>query len=146
MDKKHFIDLIDDIIDEYELDWGNGEVDIDFETETGYLTVEAPGHAVVGVFLNPIVAYVVKQKNKNNSDTDEFISGHIKKAIAEHIEDFSADDEFNEIGYEVTSNPNNHFTPSEFFRTLQDSEEFFTETARKLRQDAYGIADFEDED
>ena len=143
MDKKHFIDLIDDITDEYELDWGNGEVDIDFETETGYLTVEAPGHAVVGVFLNPIVAYVVKQKNKNNSDTDEFISGHIKKAIAEHIEDFSADEEFNEIGYEVTSNPNNHFTPSEFFRMLQDDETFFKEMACKLRHEIYDIPDLE---
>ena len=146
MDKKHFIDLIDDIVDEYELDWGNRDVDIDFDTETGYVLVEAPHHATIYVDLDPIIAYIVKHKFEDNSDTDEFISAHIKKAIAEHIEDFSADEEFNEIGCEVTSNPNNHFTPSEFLRMLQDDEEFFTETARKLRQDIYGIADLEDED
>ena len=146
MDKEYLTDLIYDIIYEHDLDWGNGEVDIDFESKAGYLTAEAPHHVTVYVDLDPIVAYIIENKPDVTQNNDKIISGNIERAIAESMETFSADEEFDELYEPVTSNPNNHFTPSGFLRMLESDEEFFTETARKLRQEVYGTPDLEDAD
>ena len=142
MDKKHFIDLIDDIVDEYELNWGNGEYDVDFESKTGYLIVESPWHSTRYVDLDPIVSYIVEHKLDATPDNDKLILGNIKRAIAESVEDFSADEEFDEL-YDP-SNPHKTFSPSEFIKILQDAETFFKETAYKLRHETCDIPDLED--
>ena len=146
MDEKHLIDLIDDITDEYEFNWNNGEYDIDFESQTGYLIVESPWHSTRYVDLDPIVSYIVEHKLDATPENDKLISGNIKRAIADCLEDYSADEEFDELYEPVTSNPNNHFTPSEFLRILQNSEDFFKDVADKLRHAAYGIPDLENAD
>lgn len=142
MDKKHFIDLIDDIVDEYELNWCNGEYDIDFESKTGYLMVEAPNNSTRYVDIDPIVSYIVEHRLENTPDNDKLILGNIKRAIAESVENFSADEEFDEL-YDP-SNPYKTFSPSEFIKILQDAETFFKETAYKLRHETCDIPDLED--
>ena len=142
MDKKHFIDLIDDIIDEYELNWNHREYDVDFESKTGYLVVEAPNNSTRYVDIDPIVSYIVEHRLENTLDNDKLILGNIKRAIAESVENFSADEEFDEL-YDP-SNPYKTFSPSEFIKILQDDETFFKEMASKLRHEIYDIPDLED--
>lgn len=142
MDKKHFIDLIDDIFEEYELNWSHREYDVDFESKTGYLVVEAPNNSTRYVDIDLIVSYIVEHRLENTPDNDKLILGNIKRVIAENIEDFSADEEFDEL-YDP-SNPHKTFSPSEFIKILQDDETFFKEMAYKLRHETHGIPKLEE--
>lgn len=137
IDEKHFIGLIEEIVDRYELDYGQGRCEVSFNDGVGYLIVEAPLHSIVAVSLNPIVSYIVEHDLDATPENDEFISGHIKRAIADCLNDFSANEELREYRDEISVSPDGRGMPANSVRAiLANSEEFFKETAYRLRRDA----------
>ena len=142
MDEKHFTDLVEKIIDHYELDYGHGRFEVNFADGTSYLVVEAPRHSTITMSLNPIVSYIVEHKLDATPENDKLISGNIKRAIAEILEDYSADEELDYYRDEISISPEGHGMPANFFKViLADCEDFFKETAHNLRQDSKGIPD-----
>lgn len=137
IDEKHFIGLIEEIVEQYELDYGHGRFDVSFNDGAGYLVVEAPLHSVVAVSLSSIISYVVEHELDSTPENDAFISRRIKLAVADCLEDFSANEELHEYRDEISVGPSGRGMPANSLRAvLTDCEDFFKETAYKLRQDS----------
>lgn len=112
--------IAQNIIEEYKLNYNNAEIIVG--DEGCQMTVEAPNHATVTV-------------NISFDSTDE---GNEKATmlneIADEINDFNTDDEFDEMwSYEFGKH--NNFRPSQFFRMLLEDEDYFDQCSEKMYQE-----------
>lgn len=107
------IDIAEDIIETYELDYGNSETFV--QGNNVFVTVEAPNHATIGVAV------------PNRTDRIG-----LARRLAYEMDSFDADEEFDELWSKEFAG-RNHFTPSGFLRMLEEDQEYFDKTADALR-------------
>lgn len=151
MTEKHLIDLINRVVDQYELDHGNGYVDVDFDYKIGSLIVESPHHSFVDVNLNPLVRYIVNYELEPTPENDKFVLGNIKRLTIKGLEDFSTDDNLNdfydpsytELCNEFILNPNFHFGISRYLEMKHDEDDF-KEKACLMKEEIEGIPSVEE--
>lgn len=106
------VSIAQDIIDRYELDYGNAEICP--QGDEVYITVEAPNNSTV-------TAYV-----PNDADRK-----HILETLVRRMLEFDADDEFDEL-WSAEFGKHNGFTPSRFLRMLIEDMEYFERTSDRL--------------
>lgn len=106
------ISIAQDIIDKYELDYGNAEICP--QGDEVYITIEAPNNSTVTV-------YVPNDANKKT----------ILKTLVQRTLEFDADDEFDELWF-AEFGEHNGFTPSQFLRMLTEDMKYFEWTSDRL--------------
>ncbi|MFT9059760.1 hypothetical protein [Bifidobacterium aquikefiri] len=124
MNTHQALDIVTSIIDEQELDHGNGEAYIIDDTDALYVSVEAPNNATVGDII-PITATTIRRD--------------IVNALRDMMWRFDADDEFDEL-YSPEFMHHNGFTPSRFLNMLTEDQKYFEHVADRLNN-ARTIAD-----
>ncbi|MHA3723747.1 hypothetical protein ACXR2T_07695 [Leucobacter sp. HY1910] len=111
-------DSIQALLEAHDLDYGNAEVE-----DGDFMTVEAPNHATWRV------------------DTDGFedggTMGDLKATIAQDLDDFDPDEQFDEI-WSPEFGEHNGFTPRQFLDGLREDKAFFEHAAMRLRAEANG--------
>ena len=105
-------DKAKELIEQHELDWGNGECFIQrdagrSERSELYMTLEAPNHATVSVTVP--------------AEADE---KGLRRAMADGLLDFDPDEEFDECWSREFA-ARNGFTPSGFLSGLQEDKAYF---------------------
>ena len=105
-------DKAKELIEQHELDWGNGECFIQrdagrSERSELYMTLEAPNHATVSVTVP--------------AEADE---KGLRRAMADGLLDFDPDEEFGECWSREFA-ARNGFTPSGFLSGLQEDKAYF---------------------
>lgn len=108
------VENVEDFMEEAYLNHGNSEVFI--QRDEIYMTVEAPNNSTMG-YAVPI-----------GSTMED-----VYKLNVAHMEDFDADDEFNEF-WSGEFGRHNGFTPGSFLEMLKEDEEYFRNTAKELRK------------
>lgn len=106
------ISIAQDIIDKYELDYGNAEICP--QGDEVYITVEAPNNSTVTVYV------------PNDADRKTVL-----KALAQRTLEFDADDELDEL-WSAEFGEHNGFTPSRFLCMLIEDMEYFERTSDRL--------------
>ncbi|WP_369343254.1 hypothetical protein [Bifidobacterium fermentum] len=124
MNTHQALDLVTSIIDERELDYGNGEAYIIDDTDALYVSVEAPNNATTGDII-PITATTT--------------TGDIESRLRDMMWRFDADDEFDEL-YSPEFMHHNGFTPSRFLNMLMEDQQYFEHAADRLNN-AHTIAE-----
>lgn len=144
MDAKHLIDLINEVIKEYELDRGNGGLnDIDVGTLECSIVVEAPNHSIVRVNLDSVIWYL--SIHQSDEDIDKIILGNIKLAIAKRIRLFSVNDELDYFYESSITNPHCRFTRSECWNLCMDDKAYFKDLEHRLRMETIGIPEIKED-
>ena len=107
--ERALVDKAKDLIERYELDYGNSECFIQRDNGTDFLyaTLEAPNHGTVTATL---------PADSNTRD--------LRCAMAEACADFDAEEEFNELWSPEFSQHNN-LSPIQFIHNLNDDQEYF---------------------
>lgn len=102
-------DKAKELIEQHELDWGNGECFIQRDAGHSelYMTLEAPNHATVTVTVP--------------AEADE---KGLRRAMADGLLDFDPDEEFDECWSREFA-ARNGFTPSGFLSGLQEDKAYF---------------------
>lgn len=102
-------DKAKELIEQHELDWGNGECFIQRDAGHSelYMTLEAPNHATVSVTVP--------------AEADE---KGLRRAMADGLLDFDPDEEFDEYWSREFA-ARNGFTPSGFLSGLQEDKAYF---------------------
>ena len=102
-------DKAKELIEQHELDWGNGECFIQRDAGHSelYMTLEAPNHATVTVTVP--------------AEADE---KGLRRAMADGLLDFDPDEEFGECWSREFA-ARNGFTPSGFLSGLQEDKAYF---------------------
>lgn len=113
-------EAIKDVIDEYELDYGNAEVYADDDKKGVSYVVEAPNNSTVGDYLTVEEMEEELEYYDTDDDVRDTIREIVKNRIKTSVSYFDADDEFDEL---YTTGM--RIRPSEFIRMLQDDQDFF---------------------
>ena len=122
---QEIIDLAQNIINRYSLDYDNAEVEL-FENDILAIMVEAPNHAIVEVTID-LNNWVLEDK--------KMVEKIILRTIADEIRKFNADDEFDDL-WSTEFGRHNGFRASEFIKMLQEDEKFFKECTVKMNKAA----------
>jgi predicted nucleic-acid-binding protein len=107
MKKEKIKEFIDEIIEEYELDYGNSETCI--QEDDVFFNLEAPNNGTIGKLFH-----------------GDATKKEIVKEIVDTLLSFNADDEFDCLYNSVD------FKPSEFIDMLKEDEKYFKDTAEKM--------------
>lgn len=116
-------DKAKELIEQHELDWGNGECFIQRDAGHSelYMTLEAPNHATVTVTVP--------------AEADE---KGLRRAMADGLLDFDPDEEFDECWSREFA-ARNGFTPSGFLSGLQEDKAYFGLRSEALLPPRYQI-------
>lgn len=114
--RSDFFDSVERIIEDYDLEHGNGEVFV--QDGQLYVTVEAPNHATIGV-NTPLLS------------SDEGTIAALKREMAEAMGEFDGVEKFTEY-WSYDFGHHNGFTARGFLDMLLKDERFFHETAARL--------------
>ncbi|MBE7387598.1 hypothetical protein [Ligilactobacillus salivarius] len=125
---QEIIDLAENIINRYDLDYNNAEVEL-FENDVLAMIVEAPNHATIEVTVD-LNNWVLEDK--------KIVQKIILRTIADEIRKFNADDEFDEF-WSVDFGRHNGFRASEFIQMLQEDEAYFKECAVRMYKEAINL-------
>ncbi|MFR0570559.1 hypothetical protein ACLUWW_03495 [Ligilactobacillus salivarius] len=125
---QEIIDLAQNIINRYSLDYDNAEVEL-FENDVLAIMVEASNYAIVEVTID-LSDWVLEDK--------KMVQKIILRAIADEIRKFNADDEFDEI-WSIEFGRHNGFRASEFIQMLQEDEADFKERAVRMYKEAINL-------
>ncbi len=125
---QEIIDLAQNIINRYSLDYDNAEVEL-FENDILAIMVEAPNHAIVEVTID-LNNWVLEDK--------KMVEKIILRTIADEIRKFNADDEFDEL-WSIEFGRHNGFRASEFIQGLQEDEKYFKEQAIIMYKEAINL-------
>lgn len=125
---QEIIDLAENIINRYDLDYNNAEVEL-FENDVLAMIVEAPNHATIEVTVD-LNNWVLEDK--------KIVQKIILRTIADEIRKFNADDEFDEF-WSVDFSRHNGFRASEFIQMLQEDEAYFKECAVRMYKEAINL-------
>lgn len=125
---QEIIDLAENIINRYDLDYNNAEVEL-FENDVLAMIVEAPNHATIEVTVD-LNNWVLEDK--------KIVQKIILRTIADEIRKFNADDEFDEF-WSVDFGRHNGFRASEFIQMLQEDKAYFKECAVRMYKEAINL-------
>lgn len=124
--RKQIEGVLNDFINKYELDYGNGYVTV--ENNDAELVVEAPNNATCHIYFYEEIETLKEIYNANdNNISDDEILNTILPEIKASLYEFDADNEFCDIW-----SPNFQYLPSKFIQMLQEDEEYFKEVAGRI--------------
>src|SRR5699024_7634795 len=110
---------VNELIEDYNLNHNNAENYYNFETDEQIVTLEAPNHATFTI-----------QHKMNTGNT----IGDFRQRIVNEMQEFNAEDEFNEIWSNDFGNKNN-MTASEFYIKLKSDETYFRSRSEDISKD-----------
>lgn len=116
------VSTLEDFLEDYSLAHGNSEVVSEEDTGLLYMVIEAPGHTTLSVMFS----------KEDIEDMDEMADTILTKRVSEVINSFDVDETFNEL-WSPSFSEHNGFTPRSFINRLEEDEDHFLTTLRKLK-------------
>lgn len=119
---EQIVSSLEEFLETHSLSHGNSEVVCEEDTNTICMVIEAPGHTTLSILFD----------QEDISDMDIMPDSIISKRVSESINSFDVDETFDEL-WSSNFSEQNGFTPRSFINRLEEDEDHFLSTLRKLK-------------
>lgn len=121
-------DIFQDIVDDYSLDYGNGEITFENDDDVCInAVIEAPNNSTIQVIIEGSDYQALFNDKNGELEDSSTIRGILASEIHKAIEEWDAEETFKELW-----SASFEYGPFEFVNMLREDEEFFNNVDDKL--------------
>ena len=121
-------DIFQDLVDDYSLDYGNGEITFENDWDVWInVVIEAPNNSTIQVVINGSDYQALFNDENGELEDNSTIRGILASEIHKAIEEWDAEETFKELW-----SRDFQYSPFEFVDMLREDEEFFNDVDDEL--------------